>query len=323
MGKRKIKIPIDDGKRALEFLRSADLKKVPFLRIKEQTDILVRCGFSVGIAQPLEHWIFRGVVVDLEKLPEFSNLSRINYRPRKQGDTFFLNRASSNKYQVFYGAVPTPDFDDAKVAAVLEIDSIRKDTFPENEYEYIAIGMWFTSKQFTAANVGMHSDVIGGSQWAKNIVVKDSEFCDQLEHGPFIKEIMQFMGKEFGKEIPEGEDYLYKISAAYGDSLFDQGVPAIMFPSWQTRGKTFNLAMRSEAVDDKCIDIETAAIVRGLKVSKEIFWGLYLQCPRIYGDSIRWDEPPRVSQITGNEIDLFRKIIAEKGRFAEKAVRIV
>lgn len=96
----------------------------------------------------LTHYIFRGVVIDIDEFPQIKSVGRISYRRRKEGDGSWLNRASSNKHQVFYGAIPTPDFGDSKVAAVLEIDNIRNDDFPEDEYEYIAMGMWFVKKAF-------------------------------------------------------------------------------------------------------------------------------------------------------------------------------
>ncbi|MEJ7643905.1 MAG: hypothetical protein WKF87_04895 [Chryseolinea sp.] len=41
-------IPIEEGKRALEFLRKVDLANVNFVAIKKYTDVLAKCGFTGG-----------------------------------------------------------------------------------------------------------------------------------------------------------------------------------------------------------------------------------------------------------------------------------
>lgn len=312
-------IPIREGKQALEFLKNVNLANVDYEEIKKHTDVLVRCGFTGGEFEPLKHYIFRGVVIDVNEFPKIRHVRRISYRPKKDDDSFQLNRASSNKYQVFYGAIPTPEFDDTKVAAVLEIDNIRNEDFPEDRYEYIAMGMWFVKKPLLVVTAGMHSDIANKNQWAQSMVIRDHQLCDLSENADFIKEVMQFMGSEFGKTVPTGQDHLYKISAAYGDSLFDLGIHAIMFPSVQMKAKTFNVAIRSELIDSEYIDIEAAAIMRGSKIGKEIFWGWYMQCPRVYGKELKWEETPPASRISQNDLERFRKIIENDGVFAKDA----
>ena len=100
-------------------------------------------------------------------------------------------------------------------------------------------------------------------------------------------------------------------------------VGAILFLSLQTGAKSFNVAIRSELVDDQFIDIEAAAIMRGSKIKKEIFWGWFLQCARIYGQDIKWTEPPPRAKISQNDLEQFRRIIDERGFFAESPKVIV
>ena len=310
-------IPVEDGKRSLEFLRNADLATTDYADIKKHTDILARCGFTGGELGALKHYIFRGVVIDVHEFPKITKVERISYRPKKEGDSFQLNRASSNKYQVFYGAIPTPEFKDTKVAAVLEIDNIRNEDFPEDQYEYIALGMWFVKKPFIVASVGMHSEIAEKNQWARSVKGNDNELYNLSKNSSFIKEVAQFIGSEFGKAVPSGQDHLYKISAAYGDTIFDLGIGAIMFPSVQMVAKTFNVAIRSDLVDNQFIDIDAAAVIRGSKIGKEIIWGWYMQCPRVYGDELKWEEPPPPSRISQNDLERFRKIIEKEGAFAK------
>ena len=312
-------IPISEGKKALAFLKNANLETVKFDEIKRHTDILVKCGFMAGEFTPNSHWIFRGVVVDVEEIPNIKKVGRISYRPRKKNDPSLLKRASSNKYQIFYGSIPTPDFGDAGIASILEIDNIREENFPEDQYEYVVIGMWFIKKTFLAASVGMHSTIAENSNWAKNIVIQDKGIYEHIDDTGFISEVMQFIGSEFSKNVPKEKEYLYKISAAYGDSLFDLGIDSILFPSVKTAARSFNVAIMSNVVDNQFIDIETSAITRGNKIEKEVFWGWYLQCPKVYGDDLKWSEPPGFSQISQNDLSYFRKIIEANGKFMNPA----
>src|SRR5690606_26849545 len=107
-------IPYEEGRIALDFLKTADLERVDFSVVKKRTDILVRCGFSGGELEPHTHSIFRGMVVKEDDIPLIKKVSRISYRPRRKTDGFSLNRASTNKYQVLYGGVPTLDLQDAR-----------------------------------------------------------------------------------------------------------------------------------------------------------------------------------------------------------------
>jgi len=312
METNQIIIPVEEGKRALDFLRNADLEKTEFEEIKKKTDILVRCGFAAGDFAPLSHWIFRGVVLKVEEIPSVKKVGRISYRPKNAKDLFSLNRASSNRHEVFYGGIPTPDFRDAHVAAILEIDNIRNINFPEDDYEYIGLGLWFVKKPFLVASLGMNSTIAENNQWARSMANFENEFCETIENGTFINDVSKFMASEFGKEIPAGMDHLYKISAAYGDSLFDVGVGGIMYPSLQTKGKSFNIAIKGNMIDAGYIDIEAAAIIRGMKAKDKIYWGWFLHCERVYGDELNWVEPPSFTQITGNDLERFKKIVEQK-----------
>jgi hypothetical protein len=260
-----------------------------------------------------QHLIYRGVIYHIEE-PIFTNSSRISYRKIKgEGLAHLrLNRASTNKFEVFYGAFPIPGVDDVILPAIVEIDSIRENDFPEEEYEYVAIGEWFVRMPFVVAAVGMHSDLAGNNEWAKNIVKFDRQFCDQFEHGEFILEVMNFMGVEFSRTITKEQDYLYKISAAYGDSLFEAGVEGILYPSVQTGGKSINIAVRGDVVDH-CLDINLCGIVKGAKISSNIFYGWHLQCPRINGQEIKWEIPPSNGQIWQADLRIFRSYMNENG----------
>jgi hypothetical protein len=96
-----------------------------------------------------------------------------------------------------------------------------------------------------------------------------------------------------------------------------------MFPSLQTGAKSFNMAIKSDLVDQKFIDVEAAAIMRGYKIEKEIFFGWFLQCSRIFNNELKWEEPPRVSQISQNELEQFKKIINDNGTFSQNPKYII
>jgi hypothetical protein len=165
----------------------------------------------------------------------------------------------------------------------------------------------------------MHSEIAKNNQWARSFVVNDNELFSLSKNSDFIKEVTQFIGSEFGETVPPGQDHLYKISAAYGDGLFDLGIGAIIFPSVQMIAKTFNVAIRSNLVNDQYIDIEVAAVIRGSKIGKEIIWGWYILCPRVYEDDLKWEETPPTSRISQNDLEKISKdyLLKKKGPFAK------
>jgi hypothetical protein len=319
------KLPVEEGKKSLQFLRSLkddELKNIDFSEIKKHTNVLVRMSFAGGILPSLSTSVLRGVVLpfsDVDDAKCIKKLSRFSYPPKSTN--FALNRASSNLRQVFYGAVPTAGFEDlTNFAAVLEISPDPKTKKVDGNYEYIGLTKWLIKEDMFCATVGIHHSLTPANNWSKEMSKFSKDMFSEIPDGDFADEVQKFMAEQFTQEVKKGEEFRYKISAAYGDGLFDAGVDAIMYPSVKMEGKTFNIAIRSDSVQE-CLDPEIAA--RGTMLTEdELVYGWYLVCERIYSSrdqnqetiEIKWDVPPSGTQITGNDIARYLKIVESGGK---------
>lgn len=304
----------DDLKKILSDLEATSLKNESFDSVKDKVETLVRCGFMV-VTFPVGKYIYRGRVWDIEK-PVYKVKSEISYPPVFDDTTLVLNRASSNKFQVFYGAIPTPDLDQAHLVAMTEVTNIFDQDFYE-EYEYVVIGQWFVKKEFTIATLALHSEIAKVNRQAQEMLTFHSGICKQLqERGDLIESVARFLSKEFTKKVSKGSEHEYMISAAYGDTLMELGIPGVMFPSVKGDGMTFNIALHKEIVDD-CIDLNLAAISRSQKIRDDVFIDWYLQSTFIDREGkLKWEEPPSESVIGAYERkEILKNMLKNKGKF--------
>jgi hypothetical protein len=301
----------EDVNRAIQHLKALDLKMCSYEEVREHTDVLVRAGF-LGAFFPEDHLpIYRGRVVDHQNV--FHEVAKISYPPKTNSGARTYNRLSTNKHQIFYGALmPQIDKFD-QVTAMIEVGSSMRDDVLEFE-EYIQIGKWLVKKGFNLAVVGVHSDLVANNEFAKNLKKIHADLVKSLgERGEAIEIVAQFMSSEFSKKVGEDEKWEYKISAAYGDGLFDAGMNAIQFPSVKSEGRCFNIALHSELVDSS-LEIQVAAITRLRKIEKQIFVDWFLQSPQITDGKFRWEEPPRQAVTGTYEMKLIREnMLRNKG----------
>lgn len=298
--------------KAIEELRSFDLKTTDYSEIKRRADILVRAGFMVALF-PMNHLpIYRGRVVNPASV--FHEVSLLSYPPKSKNSELTFNRLSSNKFQVFYGAMMPQETRFDQITAMIEVGSIMREDFTADE-EHVQLGKWKVTKDFTIAILGLHSNLASSNVNAQEMKKRHTDLTSSLdEAGELIEMVAEFMSREFSKKVEKGSEWEYKISAAYGDALFEAGVKAIQFPTVKGEGRSFNVALRKDLVD-AAMQIEVAAITRLRKINKEIIVDWFLQSPTISSGRFRWEEPPR-SAVIGEPEMRIREIIAQKeGKF--------
>jgi hypothetical protein len=296
--------PIEDVYKTIADLENTNFGSTDFGDIKKKVDLLIRCGFMM-VEVPEGKIIYRGRLWDIEKDKVYTSRSEISFPPIAKSGSFSLNRASSNLFQVFYGAVGTPDMEAAEVVALTEICHITEDDFPDGTFEYVVIGQWIVKKPFVVASLGLHSDMAKANQQAQDMLKFHDEACGALdERGKAVEAVGKFLSREFSKKVQTEREYM--ISAAYGDILFQRGIGGILFPSVKADGKTFNVALRNDLVDD-CLELRVAAIPRSQKFGKQVIVDWYLQSPTIVGGKLKWEEPD-----TGTISSYERKIIESR-----------
>lgn len=237
----KIKVHnIDFIKGRISGLKSLDLKCANFEQIKVLLAPLVECGFDC-LVFPRGHSIFRGRPMPIDKT--YTNISEISYP--KKGKAEDYKRASSWNHQVFYGAVYRMDKETqvGHVVATLEISKIYTKSFTD-PWELIALGRWTATEDLRVAVVGLKSVFSENNPEALVIEGIQAELLEKLP--PAFKEIrgeiLKFLAEEFTRKVRNNYDY--KISAAYCDLIFELGIDAIMFPSVQAEGLSFNIAIK-------------------------------------------------------------------------------
>lgn len=298
---------------AITKLKSFDLKHTDFQIIKKHTDILVMAGCFGAEFKKYHQPIFRGRVVKPDKV--FHHVNQISYPPKIESTTLTYNRLSTNKFQIFYGAMMPQEKRIDQITAMIEVGSIIADDFNGDE-EYIQIGRWAVREAFPIAILGLHSHLASENTNAQELKKNHIELVETFgQEGELVNIVAEFMSHEFSKKVEKGNEWEYKISAAYGDGLFEAGIKAIQFPSVKAEGKSFNIALHRDIVDSS-MEIEIAAITRLRKINEEIFIDWFLYSEKISEGIFRWREPPREAIIGESELRLIQKNMSQnEGRF--------
>lgn len=277
----------DQIRRAIENLQSMDLRTVDYHEVRKQVDVLIRAGFGSVLFEKGIRMIHRGRVVSPEKLHH--EVKDISYPPINKSHLTF-NRASTSKHQIFYG-VPTSQEPRAdQLVAMLEVGGIMGGSVDE---EYIQIGQWTVEKSFRVVTLGLHGRLHEANKLGHGM---KTEFDDivgkQGELGRNAKLVNDYMAVEFAKKVQKNEPWQYKISAAYGDALWEIGFGALLFPSVKADGKEFNIAIKSDLVD-KALKPRVGAVARLRKVDKaEIAVDWFMESPTVVDGRFNWKPPP-------------------------------
>lgn len=297
--------------KAIDELKSFDLRIADYFEIKKRTDILVRSGFLGAFFPKYHQPIYRGRVVQPNNV--FHEVSKISYPPKSDPSKLSFNRLSTNRFQIFYGAMMPQESRIDQITAMIEVGSITRDNFKDEDEEYIQIGRWGVKEGFNLAILGLHSELANRNTQAQETKKIHKNLTGKLkEDGETIEIVAEFMSHEFSKKVESGNEWQYKISSAYGDAIFETGIEAIQFPSVKADGKSHNIAIHKNLVDN-AMEIEVAAITRMRKINKDIIVDWFLQSPTISEGKFRWKEPPS-SAVTGNyEMKLIRENMARNG----------
>lgn len=294
---------------AIDELKAIDLKTADYLVVKKYTDVLVRAGFLVALFPKYHLPIYRGRVVKPEKV--YHEVEKLSYPPKSDSTVLSFNRLSTNRHQIFYGALMPQEERLDQVTAMIEVGAIMKDDFNEEE-EYVQIGKWIVKEDFPIAIIGLHSQMASTNSHAQAMKKSHVKLTQSFDEGELVEMVADFMSHEFSKRVEKGNEWEYKISAAYGDGLFDAGIKAVQFPSVKAEGRSFNVALHKDLVDS-ALEIEVAAITRLRKINKQIFIDWFLQSPTINNGRFRWEEPPRSAVTSEPEMRMIKRIIEQNG----------
>jgi hypothetical protein len=294
---------IKEVQTAINHLMALDLKTASYNEVRKHTDVLVNCGFSQTLFIK-EFGVYRGRVVDSpEERYEF--VKQISYP--EDNSVMRYNRLSSNKFQVFYG-VPTshqPKLD--QLIALIEVGSIADDEHINQEL--IQVGGWKMKQNVLVAAVGM-TDVPYENAYGRKLRDHHLKHISEMENGKQLEMVDEFMANEFSKKVKKGNEWQYKISAAYGDGVFELGLPhnigGIVFPSVKAGKKELNIAFHRNVVDT-AMEIFASGVIRSTKLSNSKIWNDYIHiCTTFSNGKFNWELPGNL-KVTDGQISTMKE----------------
>lgn len=293
MEERSTPISIEEVQTAVNRLKALDLKTASYNEVRTHTDVLVNCGFSMA-GFPRDKAVYRGRVVEPPH-ERYNYVHEISYAPiAKKNSIIRYNRLSTNRFQIFYG-VPTSQmerFD--QLIALLEVGSISEDNNVKEEL--IQIGGWKMKADIRIAVVGVTGDIPFENVFARELQKFHLKGVSELKQGrEQIEMVDQFMSHEFEKKVKKGNEWEYKISAAYGDGVFEVGyrydIGGILFPSMKAKKRELNIAFHSDVVDS-AMEIFASAVTRSTNIGGTQIWIDYTHLsPTIANGEFVWELP--------------------------------
>lgn len=234
-----------------DILRSLDLSKTTYAEVR---NILKKLG-KVGIVAFTLH---RGknIIRARSNHPNktFTKVSEISYKPASICTD--IQRANSLYRSMFYGCIVSAkeeqnDLRRARETALFETSHLYRNRIDEGE-EKITYSRWIVTRDIPLVAIVYHKDF-----------TKKHELLKELNEGydAFIKtyppelvqksiEATEFLAKEFAKEVEQGKNHEYLITAAVADIAVESGYAGVFYPSVPSVGAGFNVAITPRFVEN-------------------------------------------------------------------------
>lgn len=216
-----------------------------------------------------------------------TKISQISFNPN--ADSCGFNRASWKGETMFYGSVATNMLQPYTTSS-FEVLTDLQDSEAYMDRETFVIGKWVVKKEIPLVH-------ISGK-------LKNNEMAASTRYDTFYKSINQypesvvplklidsFLCKEFVKTVPHNERWRYKISAAYTDFVKQDHWPGVIYPSLQSDGAGYNVALFPDTLSDY-ITFERAVLTTYYKRGKNIVNEITMEAfPN--GEVLKWQETYR------------------------------
>lgn len=221
---------------AIQILNNINLEKAS---VKEIEDILTPIFVGHTVIAPLFNegaLIYRGRICDK---PEF--FWQITY-PQKKFVTHY-GRANDIGQSVFYGSI-------GKAAPLAEIRAKVGD--------YVCMSHWITTSKMMLNHVAFSSEVENiitsrrSLEEVYQFVVNSKNFSASSAY------VYNFLASKFIIDVPDNENYKYKLSLAITNKLISDPFDGIMYPSLALFGNADNIILNPSYVDKnlKLVSIE-------------------------------------------------------------------
>lgn len=183
--------------------------------------------------------IFDRAVRIKEYEPEFNTRSRLSYVPNESNTSF--QRASTPYNTMFYGSVlkekfTIEDHGYTRITACCETSELLRDDTITSGERLMIIGTWEVQELITVSTIfdPTKEYEIEYLQEIKN------DYLKHLKNNPELKtkgiEYLKFLASEFSKDVKNGENHEYYISALFSSIITNNGVDGILYPSVRAAG---------------------------------------------------------------------------------------
>jgi len=176
----------------------------------------------------------------------FNNISEITYKKAEDNDNY--GRAHRPNTTMFYGCVALirdntendVSFSSATNTIIGEFSKINK----EIRVKKLTLSQWKLKSDITLIPMIYKKDYEINKRYIEN-------YQKRLEENPQYKEnsnlITDYFASEFAKEVQQKADYL--ISALFTEAILENGLAGVFYPSVQTNGTGYNVAIAPDFVD--------------------------------------------------------------------------
>lgn len=229
----------------IQKLQGLDLSNTDFTEIIHLIDSFK--AFPVlAVEIPKGHAIYRA---RLTEGVDFTTSKEMSYNPVSKS----FGRCHFPGLPVFYGSIASEAIKYPMLTNLTEASLILREKLPtEGEFQ-MSVGKWLVEKPFWL--VAIVSDVASNPE-NKSLLNLAESFAEKLKSYPdpiAAKAIGEYFASEFAKESINSEND-YKISAAIANKIYSNGVGGILYPSVQTKGAGFNVAILP-FVADECLKL--------------------------------------------------------------------
>lgn len=181
----------------------------------------------------------------------FTSKCQLTYKPQQFNKTF--QRASTPHRTMFYASMipenlPPEENQNTRIIGAYEaLPWLRQND--KKGYQRITYGKWVVTKDIRLIAIVQHEDFLKASSYTRELNGAFKAFTSEY---PELEEetiaIADFFAKEFAKSETH-HDFDYLISAIFTETVVDNGIDGVLYPSVRVGGQGFNVAIRPETAD--------------------------------------------------------------------------
>lgn len=196
--------------------------------------------------------IFDRAIRIKENEADFNTRERLTYAPAKYNVNYL--RASTPENTMFYGSVLKDNFtvDDhghTRITACCETSELLRDnSIPKGE-RLMIIGSWEVQETITLATIFDPTKEYDIDYLHK---IK-TDYLTMLKQNPELEnkgiEYLNFLAKEFSKDVKDGNNYEYHITALFSALISNTGVDGVLYPSVRAAGIGLCVALHPRVAD--------------------------------------------------------------------------